>query len=79
MEQHPSWGSWHDDRQWASSRIVKNGNKWFDQEQSTVITWCLEVRSERFADCDHRLGEMFITKNTVTGDITMSIEEQTFS
>jgi hypothetical protein len=66
--------SWHDDRQWAQSRLVKNGDKWFDQEQSKVFDWRLETRSEDVAGTSYRIGEMLIRDNKTTGEITMSLD-----
>jgi hypothetical protein len=66
--------SWHDDRQWAQSRLVKNGDKWFDQEQSKTFDWRLEVRSEDVAGTSFRIGEMLIRDNKATGEMTMSLD-----
>lgn len=68
-----SW-SWHDDRQWATSRLIKNGSKWFEQDASDEINWRLEVRSEDVIGSNFRMGELFIRQNKITGDMLLSMD-----
>lgn len=69
------WWNDHDDFQWSTSRTVKNGSKWFDQQASREWSWLLEVRSEYAEVGTVRYGEMFVRRNLDTGVMTLSITE----
>jgi hypothetical protein len=83
MVKRHSW-SWHDDRQWATSRLLKNWTgerkKWFEAppEHPTVeqLEWQLEVRSEFDGVGSERLGEIFL-KGSMVGDLTIKITQET--
>lgn len=83
MVKNHSW-SWHDDRQWASSRLLKQWTsgqkKWFEAppEHPTVeqLEWRLEVRDEFNGAGSQRMGEI-VLKGSMVGDLTIRITEET--
>ena len=69
-----SW-TWHDDRQWASSRLRKNfGPMGPFSRTPDQMEWGLEVRSE-YTQGSQRMGEITI-RGTLDGLLTMRITEE---
>jgi len=67
-----SW-SWREDRQWATSRLMKD---WSGAvSPPAVLAWHLEVRTEPENGCSQRLGEIVFT-GSMSGTLTARLREE---
>lgn len=63
MTPRPSW-TWTQDRQWASSRLMKNWNS------TDQLAWVLETRSDEWGRGNtERLGDLHLT-GSMNGTLT---------
>lgn len=68
---------WHDDMQWASGAFHRASNsKWFDAQKNKVDKIHMEVRSPHNSGNNFRLGDIYITVNTETQEMTIGIKEE---